>query len=310
MRRCATPGTPSSGARLSAFLWGVRQVPLLTTPPLHGGLSSAAWPASGSPRTPLPNVAASSSSCPLVGCGDLTVRPLARLPADQQRHLLQLRSLLARSTQLARSGSGSGDEVLPRTQRRDARQPRQRRRQTIHVACRVECEESEASLPLTLSVPPFFTGVNHALHTCVNGAHRGDGDGLLKGILKGCAEQNALGALAAGGAPYTAVSRVYLASSPVHGRSEAPLPRSCACDSADRQEPRVGAGEVLFPCPECWHHLTRVGRMRAARGLPTVELLVWAGSAREAAAAAAAAARRLSEERDGGLTKVAFVFAA
>ncbi|CAD2218590.1 hypothetical protein, conserved [Angomonas deanei] len=101
-------------------------------------------------------------------------------------------------------------------------------------------------------------GVNHAYHTLVNGS-----DGVLKGILKGCAEQNALGALAAHGLSYRLVDRVYIAASCMPGKT----PRAT-------NTPIVNAKTVPFPCPECWSKFVQISHVRRDSGAAPLEVFV------------------------------------
>lgn len=80
-------------------------------------------------------------------------------------------------------------------------------------------------------------GVNYSLHQRANR----DSSLSLKGILKGCAEQNALGALAAQGVPFSAVREVYLYAERV---------RPCSHQSH----------LVAMPCVHCWRYLAQVGK--------------------------------------------------
>lgn len=110
-----------------------------------------------------------------------------------------------------------------------------------------------------------FTGVNHALHKHVN-AHRA----TLRGILKGCAEQNALGAAAASGCAYTNISDVFLLAA--HLRSDSVEESNTeACNSATQ-------AAAIFPCPECWRHLCHVARERHQHALSPLRLFVCAAS--------------------------------
>ncbi|CCW67320.1 unnamed protein product [Phytomonas sp. Hart1] len=112
-----------------------------------------------------------------------------------------------------------------------------------------------------------FTGVNYALHHCVN---RGQ---TLSGILKGCAEQNAFGAVAASGQPYTAVSHIYLASGVSFAADFTELQgMTFAQRVRTKPLPTLDAG---FPCPECWRHIERVALTRRDEQLPPLSLYLW-----------------------------------
>lgn len=97
-------------------------------------------------------------------------------------------------------------------------------------------------------------GVNWALHEAANEKRQrredsmmGEAEGssfLLRGILKGCAEQNALGALAARGVPYTAVRTLHVLSLPTVEEHRAPSP----------------LGTPHRPCQACQRYLSLVGQ--------------------------------------------------
>ena len=156
----------------------------------------------------------------------------------------------------------------------------QKRRATSLVACAVTAE--------TPTHTASIFGVNFELHRRVNYSSQGtsasarlpvdgveeDSSPLLRGVLKGCAEQNALGALAAQGVPYHCVSEVLLYSEPASGSTlahDAHVANSNGCPNCKSTGP---ASSVLFPCPECWHHLSKVGEMVARRGGRPLRLVV------------------------------------
>lgn len=141
-----------------------------------------------------------------------------------------------------------------------------------------------------------FMGVNHAYHKKINPPGT-----TLRGILKGCAEQNALGSAAASGAAYVDIAEVYLlAAQDVH------------CDSATQSSQR-GNKEAIqhgaspakpwlpqkaaatFPCPECWHHLCHVAQLRQLAGRPPLRLFVCTTDFMVAAATQAAAQQQLTK---------------
>lgn len=84
-------------------------------------------------------------------------------------------------------------------------------------------------------------GVNFGAHKRVNLA---SGCMPLRGLLKGCAEQNALGVVAASGVPFCDVRGVVVVT------------------SGAAKEPRGGDS---LPCPSCQRMLSQVGRLAAAR---------------------------------------------
>ncbi|KAG8348578.1 hypothetical protein TRVL_00586 [Trypanosoma vivax] len=100
------------------------------------------------------------------------------------------------------------------------------------------------------------TGVNYALHSHLNEGR------TLKGILRGCAEQNALGVAAASGHCYSAITDVYLCAT---------CRKSDACDRPSLlHNDSCGGASVtgaVFPCAECWRNLTDVAAMRCEKGV-------------------------------------------
>lgn len=127
-----------------------------------------------------------------------------------------------------------------------------------------------------------FTGVNHAFHKHVNphGA-------TLRGILKGCAEQNALGAAAASGCPYVDITDVFVLAARVtlanekHHKSTAEDIKEATAGSADTLAATAAAAAhaaAIFPCPECWRHLCHVARARHQHEQPPLRLYVCASS--------------------------------
>ncbi|KPA80591.1 putative mitochondrial hypothetical protein [Leptomonas pyrrhocoris] len=108
-----------------------------------------------------------------------------------------------------------------------------------------------------------FTGVNHAFHKHVN-PHAA----TLRGILKGCAEQNALGAVAASGCAYTDVTDVFVLAVRAGAQNEGGEDGLFNCDDA----------AAIFPCAECWRHLCHVARVRHQHALPRLRLFVSASS--------------------------------
>lgn len=114
--------------------------------------------------------------------------------------------------------------------------------------------ESMQSHAMELSTgghPQVSIGVNYELHRATqrNSASCGcmEGSIPLPGLLKGCAEQNAIGSFAAGGRSYHQIRHVFLCSVPIlHGHP------------ADGVE---GGRQIRTPCAECWQHLCAVSRM-------------------------------------------------
>lgn len=169
----------------------------------------------------------------------------------------------------------------------------------VVVACRLRTMHQEQDSPSScqgrpLSHPLSFSGsyspshvfdaVNYALHRRLHLPPTRP----LKGLLKGCAEQNALGAAAAAGNNYIydlramyliaerweedkvipmekkdEVQRHHLEA--MRGGGPAEAGRSCAL----RRRPHVS-----FPCGECWGYLTEIGRLKHALGLPPLELWI------------------------------------
>ncbi|KAK7200282.1 hypothetical protein NESM_000080900 [Novymonas esmeraldas] len=203
---------------------------------------------------------------PQESCGvRLLSQPVGQLTAVQLEHFAQLRRVLQR---------------LPCT--REPVELARPRPVEQYVMCRVITSVDDGGGG-GAEVP--FTGVNHAFHKRVN--PRGT---TLRGILKGCAEQNALGAAAASGCAYADVTDVFLLSTRapdadrgVSGTMFAEKHLGCATGGsappaaapAAAAVPRDGA---TFPCPECWRHLCLVARARAERGRPPLRLFVYAAS--------------------------------
>ena len=95
---------------------------------------------------------------------------------------------------------------------------------------------------------PAAFGVNHALHRYVNRNARSDAnDTLLPGILKGCAEQNALGALAAQGIPYHHVRSLVIVGSNL--------------TTGVRQ---IDSRSLMLPCGVCQQYFLKIQRMNTA----------------------------------------------
>lgn len=106
----------------------------------------------------------------------------------------------------------------------------------------------------------LVVGVNHELHKRVNGGPTK----TIAGLLKGCAEQNALGAVAAMGLPYSAVAKII-----IYGRRD-----------GDSAATGIGMGlpapsPVLMPCAHCCACADQVAHSReercaSARALPFI----------------------------------------
>jgi len=89
----------------------------------------------------------------------------------------------------------------------------------------------------------IINGINHELHKRVNQNHS-----ILRGVLKGCAEQNALGSFAAQGLRYADITNIFLYVS----RTDGPCME----------------GPRYVPCPECWNLLSIVSDAAAAEHGP------------------------------------------
>ena len=99
-------------------------------------------------------------------------------------------------------------------------------------------------------------GINHALH-CAKVA-----DKRLSGLLKGCAEQNALGSFAAQGLhTYEQIKQVFVLASD-DACSASDCSSSCT-DNADELFERRSS--LKFPCRECFHHICRVNEFQQQR---------------------------------------------
>ncbi|KPI86275.1 hypothetical protein ABL78_4658 [Leptomonas seymouri] len=142
-----------------------------------------------------------------------------------------------------------------------------------------------------------FTGVNHAFHKHVN--PRG---ATLRGILKGCAEQNALGAAAASGCAYMDITDVFVfaACMGVDELEDGQAGYNDAAAQPMRSSTSNFGGThatAIFPCPECWCHLCHVARARHQHALPRLRLFVCASSP-SATAHLLSQARQRMEERE------------
>lgn len=157
---------------------------------------------------------------------------------------------------------------------------------------RGEREKSEAPSSLSFSSAfPFcpssqaFNAVNYALHRRLHPPPTRP----FKGILKGCAEQNALGAVAAAGYNYVHhVQAMYLLAEywmengeeeeeAMSRTAEAPLPQASAPSlGTERAHPTTlrRRTHFPFPCAECWRYLTEIGRLKHQLGLPPLELWI------------------------------------
>eukprot|EP00796_Vickermania_ingenoplastis_P012764 gene12764-8703_t len=113
------------------------------------------------------------------------------------------------------------------------------------------------------------------------------------GLLKGCAEQNALGAFAASGGCYADdLLALYLTAAIVQSQpqgsstpKDASLPSSFSAlceDSAAHDMENVQQEEArhvlmphsAFPCAQCWAHVTQVGHQKIQRRLPPLQLFL------------------------------------
>ncbi|KAF5225149.1 hypothetical protein ECC02_001694 [Trypanosoma cruzi] len=135
------------------------------------------------------------------------------------------------------------------------------------VACSVVAHQRPVLASPTQVVDVTFcaTGVNHALHRQFNAGK------TLKGILRGCAEQNALGVAAASGQRYSAITDVYLYAlppqkpCPLHASNNLhshPGHGTKPVDETNCVYPIESLKGTVFPCPECWRNLSTVAEMR------------------------------------------------
>jgi hypothetical protein len=120
------------------------------------------------------------------------------------------------------------------------------------VACQVFAALScccPAGASCRCELHPAGFGVNFALHRTIN---RG---ATLPGLLRGCAEQNAMGSLAASGVPYAAVRAVV-----VYGQRVQRL-GTCQCASGSGSAAAVSAAPLaVVPCSLCVALLCAVAR--------------------------------------------------
>ncbi|KAG5473575.1 hypothetical protein LSCM4_03645 [Leishmania orientalis] len=234
-------------------------------------------------------------------------KPAHQLTAAQLAHFTHLRGLLCRlsgirprSSEAVRSALRAEEAYhqLPREAKLTSQslQPRaltkvgQALHSELYVMSRVIASPHHHSLlaegDAAACDGTVFTGVNHAFHKRVNlpGA-------TLRGILKGCAEQNALGAAAASGCIYADVADVFLlAARSLHTRFDRALepakgidgPASAPCNSCatlgSNAGPSAAQAVATFPCPECWRHLCHVARARLQHERPPLRLFVYAAS--------------------------------
>ncbi|KAG5473853.1 hypothetical protein LSCM1_04487 [Leishmania martiniquensis] len=230
-----------------------------------------------------------------------------QLTAAQRAHFTHLRGLLHRLSSIrqppgeAAVAAARAREAYPQldTEEGSVLQPLQRCTSTQHghaldgelfVMSRVIASTHHHALPAEGNAATcgdeVFTGVNHAFHKRVN--FPGE---TLRGILKGCAEQNALGAAAASGCNYADVADVFLlASRASHGASDqevgpekemhglAPVTRSSCSTACSTAGLEAAQAVTIFPCPECWHHLCHVARARLQQEQPPLRLFVYAAS--------------------------------
>ncbi|CBH10156.1 hypothetical protein, conserved [Trypanosoma brucei gambiense DAL972] len=207
---------------------------------------------------------------------NIHIRRLSSLRPHQQHHLWRLCQLVTGVTE-----SLSGKETF--------------------VACSVVGGRSQTrcspSLGLNSGNELCATGVNYALHRSFNAGK------TLKGILRGCAEQNALGVAAASGHCYTSINDVYLCAVTCSTPSEGDV--SAACDHVCSGEVHKGSGEVsdadascsgvAFPCAECWRNLSSVAVMRREEGVVgPLNLFVYAQSEASALRSASIAQKNLT----------------
>ena len=125
-------------------------------------------------------------------------------------------------------------------------------------------------------------GVNYAVHKHINALefhHQNntkaeslpekcqfDKPTMLKGILKGCAEQNALGVLAASGVPYASIRKIFILA--LEPRSVAARAPSTSLDEFTQELHAMLCGPhslakpentPFLPCQACASHLNAIG---------------------------------------------------
>jgi hypothetical protein len=136
------------------------------------------------------------------------------------------------------------------------------------------CSAAGVSHHLDVSV-----GVNFELHraTLQNSSSCGcvEGGLPLQGLLKGCAEQNAIGSFGAGGRSYHLMRHVFLCS---HALAAA---HHCSTHECMAHPDGGGIGcdaeaVIRTPCAECWRHLCTIATMvhRCSRGSEALHLHV------------------------------------
>ncbi|GET90492.1 hypothetical protein, conserved [Leishmania tarentolae] len=230
-------------------------------------------------------------------------KPAAQLSAAQLAHFTHLRGLLRRLPSLRQATSNTvefsstaaaphclvsheGESGSQLFQTRTTMESVGSLHSELFVVSRVITSPHHNALPAKRDAgvcgDEVFTGVNHAFHKRVNPAGV-----TLRGILKGCAEQNALGAAAASGCIYADVADVFLLAASCSPRTSyhvleldksATTPASEACHSCvtacGEAGPPAAQAVAIFPCPECWRHLCHVARARLHDGRTPLRLFV------------------------------------
>ncbi|CUG33355.1 GPI-anchored surface protein, putative [Bodo saltans] len=120
-------------------------------------------------------------------------------------------------------------------------------------------------------------GVNFELHRATQWSSRScgcvAGSVPLQGLLKGCAEQNAIGSFGAGGRSYHTIRHVFLYSHsiPPHGKMIDDGTQACTSTSG-----HTDAHMIRTPCAECWRHMCGIAAMvhRCTSGSEELQLHV------------------------------------
>lgn len=149
----------------------------------------------------------------------------------------------------------------------------------IYVACGAHISPSSFPSCSMMPQPSFVTGVNFSVYRRCHPSP----SFALKGLLRGCAEQNCLSAVAAGGMNYAMdVDELYILAMDSN-RVEGKAMGSASCSGRHSLQLSRTAIVPYYPCQACWHYMARVGAMRIALQLPPLRVWVMVTSPSDAA---------------------------
>jgi hypothetical protein len=216
----------------------------------------------------------------------LMLKQLSSLPEAHQNILQHLVRLVARAPE---------EHAPPLPGISETAKGRQAKLKQQHKRCSHDCADDRAFVAsavctsqLIECAPPttsgfmthqqFAIGVNFELHrVSLNSA--GSGSIPLRGLLKGCAEQNALGSFAACGNSYDTIRDVFLCSRPLCTTTTHLPPTATTPDGTQYYE------VMRTPCGECWRHLCDIARMVRASSNGTAQLHLHIASVQVSASA-------------------------